>query len=149
MSNPETTTVKVRLRDQNHPSGQRTRAGITVHIDARDIKVTEAQLEALQNDPYIQVLRSKAPVQPEASTKKEPEDVKDPIIAPVVKLERLNKGQLIDILVNQLGQVPEKDFQPDATNDNLMNLIRVLQETKATEGEDDGAEDQDDDDGDE
>lgn len=65
-----------------------------------------------------------------------------------IKLDRATKPQLVEILTNELKLVPGVDFNPEASNAILKQLIADLRAKAAdgTTGNDD--DDQDDDDSD-
>lgn len=62
-----TTSISVRLRDPNHPSGKRKRAGFEFDSTAQTIEVTDEQLEILESDPALKIETPKK----EKPTKKE------------------------------------------------------------------------------
>lgn len=143
MSKTDTSTIRVRLRNQNHPSGTRRRAGFLFTTDVSEVEVTPEQLAVIQGDEALYIMREHE------------EETQDPIITTdttqtlVVtgdktgnangngagdeepkqeNLKRANKGRLIEILI-ELKQVPETDFDPEATNDALIALIESIRAT--------------------
>lgn len=136
----KTTNIRVRLASQNHPSGQRLRAGIKVTNEPTSVEVTEEQLASLQADPYIQILKAAKATTP-AVVVEPPKDEENKAI----NLSKANKVTLIKILIDELGQTPEKDFDPNASNKVLENLIISLREVKALESGDMNGQDDDDD----
>lgn len=137
---PKTIKIRVRLASQNHPSGQRTRAGIKVTNEPTSVEVTEEQLQLLQSDQYIQILKAEKPTTLAVAQEAEKNDENKP-----VNLSKANKVTLIKILVEELGQDAEKDFDQNASNKVLENLIITLREAKEMDsGENNGAQDDDD-----
>ena len=132
-------TIIVRLKDGNHPSGQRNRAGVLVTIEAREVEVTPEQLEAIKNDPAIAILKAKEATAETGGDTDENED-------PNKGLAKLTKAKLIEILINELKQEPQKDFNPEATNPALVALITELRAKPAEIGDGDGNGDDNDDD---
>lgn len=124
-------TIIVRLKDGNHPSGQRNRAGVLVTLEAREVEVTPEQLEAIKNDPAIAILKAREAT---AETGDESGANEDPNKG----LAKLTKAKLIEILIQELKQEPNKDFNPDATNPALVALIIELRAKPAETGDEDG-----------
>lgn len=145
MSN-SSTEIRVRLRHANHPTGERRRAGFVFGVQPIVVEVTEEQLEAIKADQYLQILPNKG-VLPE-SEGDDGEDG-DPVVTEV-KLDRATKPQLIEILTNELKLVPGVDFNPEASNAILKQLVADLRAKAAdgTTGNDEDDDDQDDDDSD-
>lgn len=143
-----TKSVLVRLTSQNHPGGQRRRAGVLVLVEPTTVEVSDEQLEALKADPYITILRDGETAQSgdddnDDDGKGTGGDVEDPNKG----LERKTKAQLTEILRDELKQLPGQDFNPEATNPALVALIVELR-AKAAEGDDDNDDDGDDSDDD-
>ena len=132
----KTTTIRVRLKNQNHPTGERRRAGFVVTVQPTVIEVTDEQLEILQGDNYIQILPAKGKIVPSnVPTNPNPEDIVTPLNSKTPKVE------LIRILVEELEQTPEQDFDPTATNKALLTLIETLrEERKNNDGDDQGGQ---------
>jgi hypothetical protein len=144
MSKTDITTIRVRLRNQNHPSGNRRRAGFLFTTDVSEVEVTPEQLELIQADEALYIMREH-----DAEDTQEPVITTDTTQDPVItgdqtgnsqgtgttddepkqeNLKRANKGRLIEILATELKQVPETDFDPEATNDALIALIESLRQ---------------------
>lgn len=138
MSNEKTTTIIVRLRSQNHPMGQRTRAGYTFNTEPREVEVTNDQFLAIKNDPYLQIMKKREETAPKAPENTGNEEEKQEI-----NLDRATKKQLVEILETELGQKAGVDFDPEASNKILAAAIRDLREKKAEE-KDDGQDPEDD-----
>lgn len=133
--------IRVRLRNANHPNGSRRRAGFVFWVQPSIIEVTEKQLAAIEGDTYLQILPNKGDI-PEIEGDEDQEVVTE------IKLDRATKPQLVEILTNELKLVPGVDFNPEASNAILKQLIADLRAKAAdgTTGNDD--DDQDDDDSD-
>lgn len=138
MSN--SSTIRVRLRHANHPNGSRRRAGFVFGVQPSIVEVTEEQLQAIEGDSYLQILPMKGQA-PENDGNDE-EDEQGPS---EVKLDRATKPQLVAILTDELKLVPGVDFNPEASNAILKQLVVDLR-AKAADGNDE--EDDDDDDSD-
>lgn len=139
MSN-STTEIRVRLRHANHPNGSRRRAGFVFGVQPSVVEVTEEQLAAIEADPYLQILPNKGQL-PES----EDGDDEGGEVVTEVKLDRATKPQLIAILTDELKLVPGVDFNPEASNAILKQLIVDLR-AKAADGT--TGNDEDDDEGD-
>lgn len=139
MSN--SSTIRVRLRNPNHPTGERRRAGLVFGVQPSIVEVTEEQLTAIKADTYLQILPNKGQLPEEEGDDEGGDDVTE------VKLDRATKAQLVEILTNELKQVPGVDFEPGASNAILKQLIADLR-AKAAEGNksDDDSDDEDDED---
>lgn len=141
MSKTHTETIRARLRDPNHPTGKRNRAGLQFTTDVQYYEVTPEQFALIESDPAIHIMGAK--VQEEegsdddtntgatVTTQTPPATTTTPPGGDEVKpenLERATKGRLIEILIQELKQDPTKDFDPEATNDALRGLIVTLRE---------------------
>jgi len=142
MSN-SSTEIRVRLRHANHPNGSRRRAGFVFGVQPSIVEVTEEQLAMIKADEYLQILPNKGAL-PESEG--DEDEGGDPVVTEV-KLDRATKPQLIEILTNELKLVPGVDFNPEASNAILKQLVVDLR-AKAADGTtgDDEDDDQDDDD---
>lgn len=145
MSN-SSTEIRVRLRHSNHPNGERRRAGFVFGVQPSVVEVTAEQLAAIEADPYLQILPNKGAL-PESEG--DEDEGGDPVVTEV-KLDRATKPQLIEILTNELKLVPGVDFNPEASNAILKQLVVDLRAKAAdgTAGNDEDDEDQDDEDDD-
>jgi hypothetical protein len=136
------TTIRVRLRNQNHPTGQRRRAGHIFGVQPTVVEVSDEELKAIKADSYLQILPggANAPEGDEGGDD-EGEGTKE------INLDRATKPQLVEILTSELKQVPGVDFEPGASNAILKQLIADLR-AKAAEGNksDDDSDDEDDED---
>lgn len=119
MSNSKT-SIRVRLRNQNHPTGNRRRAGHVFGAQPTIVEVSNEELDAIKADPYLQVL----PMGAIASIEGDGSDENEEVIE--VKLDRATKPQLVKILTEELKQVPGVDFEPEASNAILKQLITDL-----------------------
>jgi hypothetical protein len=139
MSN--SSTIRVRLRHANHPNGSRRRAGFIFGVQPSVVEVTEEQLAAIESDPYLQILPNKGTL-PENEDDGNGDD--DDGAGEVKITDKTPKAQLVSILTNELKLVPGVDFNPEAKNEVLRQLIIDLR-AKAAEGNGDGQDDDDDD----
>lgn len=130
--------IRVRLRNANHPNGSRRRAGFVFWVQPSIIEVTEKQLAAIEGDTYLQILPNKGDI-PEIEGDEDQEVVTE------IKLDRATKPQLVEILTNELKLVPGVDFNPEASNAILKQLIADLR-AKAADGNIGNDEDQDEED---
>jgi hypothetical protein len=96
--------------------------------------VTEEQLTLIKNDPCLQILPSNQ------VTEEDGDDEEDENKTVEVKLERATKPQLIEILTSELKQKPGEDFNPEASNAVLKQLVIDLR------SKDDGDDEEDEDD---
>lgn len=144
MSNSKT-SIRVRLRNQNHPTGQRRRAGLIFWAQPSIVEVSDEELKAIKADPYLQILPGGI------NTPEIDDEDGDQTGTTEIKLDRATKPQLTKILVEELKQVPGVDFEPEASNAILKQLITDLRAKNAEDDEieDDEDGDQDDDDNDE
>lgn len=146
MSN-STNSIRVRLRHQNHPTGQRRRAGHIFGVQPTIVEVSDEELAAIKADPYLQILPGGA----EASIEGDGSDEDDEGPGTTeIKLDRATKPQLVKILTEELKQIPGVDFEPEASNAILKQLITDLRTKNAdTDNSDDDSDDEDDDQDDE
>lgn len=138
MSNSKT-SIRVRLRNQNHPTGNRRRAGHVFGAQPTIVEVSNEELDAIKADPYLQVL----PMGASASIEGDGSDENDEVVE--VKLDRATKPQLVKILTEELKQVPGVDFEPEASNAILKQLITDLRvENEEGDWSDDDSDEDDD-----
>ena len=145
MSN-STNSIRVRLRHQNHPTGQRRRAGHIFGVQPTIVEVSDEELAAIKADPYLQILPggAEASIEGDGSDDESGDDVIE------IKLDRATKPQLVKILTEELKQIPGVDFEPEASNAILKQLITDLRTKNAdTDNSDDDSDDEDDDQDDE
>lgn len=145
MSN-STNSIRVRLRHQNHPTGQRRRAGHIFGTQPSIVEVSDEELAAIKADPYLQILPggAEASIGGDGSDDESGDDVIE------IKLDRATKPQLVKILTEELKQIPGVDFEPEASNAILKQLITDLRTKNAdTDNSDDDSDDEDDDQDDE
>lgn len=141
MSN-STNSIRVRLRHQNHPTGQRRRAGHIFGVQPTIVEVSDEELAAIKADPYLQILPGGA----EASIEGDGSDDESGDEVIEIKLDRATKPQLVKILTEELKQIPGVDFEPEASNAILKQLITDLRTKNAdTDNSDDDSDDEDDD----
>lgn len=143
MSN-STNSIRVRLRHQNHPTGQRRRAGHIFGVQPTIVEVSDEELAAIKADPYLQILPggAEASIGGDGSDDESGDDVIE------IKLDRATKPQLVKILTEELKQIPGVDFEPEASNAILKQLITDLR-TSGSDTSDDDSDDEDDDQDDE
>jgi len=143
MSN-STNSIRVRLRHQNHPTGQRRRAGHIFGVQPTIVEVSDEELAAIKADPYLQILPggAEASIEGDGSDDESGDDVIE------IKLDRATKPQLVKILTEELKQIPGVDFEPEASNAILKQLITDLR-TSGSDTSDDDSDDEDDDQDDE
>lgn len=150
MSKTQTETIRARLRDPNHPTGKRNRAGLQFTTDVQEYEVTPEQFALIESDPAIHIMGNRAveedPTDDEETGQTGTNQTPDTTTTPPAtgdenkdpeekaeNLERATKGRLIEILIQELKQDPTKDFDPEATNDKLRTLIVTLREANKAE----------------
>ena len=138
--------IRVRLRNANHPNGSRRRAGHIFGVQPTIVEVSDEELAAIKADPYLQILPggAEASIEGDGSDDESGDDVIE------IKLDRATKPQLVKILTEELKQIPGVDFEPEASNAILKQLITDLRTKNAdTDNSDDDSDDEDDDQDDE
>lgn len=65
MSKTHTETIRARLRDPNHPTGTRNRAGLQFTTDVQEYEVTAEQFALIEADQAIHIMGPKAQVEEE------------------------------------------------------------------------------------
>lgn len=143
MSSETLKKIRVRLADQQHPTGKRRRAGFIFEAQPIVVEVTDEQLKAIKEDDYLQILPGKATGKVTAQT---PTGDEPPGPTVTTLSERSTKAALIKELTEVLHLTPETDFNPEATNKVLFQLIESTREKLNAEGNKGSEEDNDDDD---
>ena len=105
-------TISVRLRDPNHPSGQRIRAGFSFHEKPTTVDVTPVQFRAIEDDPYLKIEKNAKPL-PQKPKKEDKKPTK------------VTKADIIQAL-EKSGLKAGEDFDPEAKIDDLKALLQSL-----------------------
>jgi hypothetical protein len=102
--------IVAKLKNPNHPGGQRGRAGLVFFGSARAYEVTEEQLEAIKGDEYLFIC-------PE-----EKEEAKTVLLEEVLEEEEL--GEIVSDEEEELGEIvsdEEEELEPVQVNAKKKN----------------------------